>query len=388
MKPDEIKLLLGGYATGTLTPEQQEALFGAALRDQDLFDELMREQALKDALGDATLRRELIAELQPKPTWRERLSAWTQRPMALAGAAAVVLTVVGVVAVIQFERRSSEGTVQVAEVRPPARQSVEHPPAAPAPAPAKPQGRAMREFKLPQMKDRSAVEPVLEPDASPPALPASPSQYALPPAPPAAVAEVPPVRKAEAKAVHDQAAKSTKFAESQARPAGRIESDEVRREAHVSSAPRAAPASGVVGGVIGGVPGGIGGGVASNAVPARVVQPLSLTYTTGRSGAGVEIAIDPNADSVAYLFRRAASGEWVSVTPGGISLKARTRATTPAFVPEPGAAQPRAMIVLSRAPLAQLAQSGAELTAAVEQLRTTVARRRPPDLAVVPVVIE
>jgi hypothetical protein len=37
VKPDEIKQLLGGYATGTLTPEERKTLFDAALQDQDLF---------------------------------------------------------------------------------------------------------------------------------------------------------------------------------------------------------------------------------------------------------------------------------------------------------------------------------------------------------------
>src|SRR6516162_9616273 len=42
------KELLGGYATGTLTSAEREALLHAALDDQDLFDELAREQSLKE----------------------------------------------------------------------------------------------------------------------------------------------------------------------------------------------------------------------------------------------------------------------------------------------------------------------------------------------------
>ena len=34
MNRDAIQKLLGGYATGTLTPEEQQALFAAALDDQ------------------------------------------------------------------------------------------------------------------------------------------------------------------------------------------------------------------------------------------------------------------------------------------------------------------------------------------------------------------
>ena len=56
MSPEDIKKLLGGYATGTLTAEEQQALFAAALEDQELFDALAREQALRDLLSDPASR--------------------------------------------------------------------------------------------------------------------------------------------------------------------------------------------------------------------------------------------------------------------------------------------------------------------------------------------
>ena len=37
MKREDIEKLLGGYATGTLTGEERQALFEAALTDQALF---------------------------------------------------------------------------------------------------------------------------------------------------------------------------------------------------------------------------------------------------------------------------------------------------------------------------------------------------------------
>ena len=52
MNRDDIQKLLGGYATRTLTPDEQQALFEAALDDQQLFDALAREQALRDLLRD------------------------------------------------------------------------------------------------------------------------------------------------------------------------------------------------------------------------------------------------------------------------------------------------------------------------------------------------
>ena len=60
MTPEDAKKLLGGYATGTLTPEEQQALFQAALEDQDLFDALAEEQSLKEVMDDPALRAELL----------------------------------------------------------------------------------------------------------------------------------------------------------------------------------------------------------------------------------------------------------------------------------------------------------------------------------------
>src|SRR5580765_2577536 len=87
MNRDDIQKLLGGYATGTLTPEEQEALFAAALEDQELFDALAREQSLRDLLGDPVAKAQALAALdQPKHGWVTR---WW-RPAALAAAAVAV----------------------------------------------------------------------------------------------------------------------------------------------------------------------------------------------------------------------------------------------------------------------------------------------------------
>lgn len=59
----EIRHLLGGYATGTLTDDERARLFAAALDDQTLFDALAEEQPLKDLLDDPESRGYLLAEL-------------------------------------------------------------------------------------------------------------------------------------------------------------------------------------------------------------------------------------------------------------------------------------------------------------------------------------
>lgn len=92
MSPDEIRKLLGGYATGTLTDAERKALLTAALDDQELFDELGREQSLKELLESPGARPRLVAALTPPAA----APAWWKKPLpwALAGTLAVGLLVV------------------------------------------------------------------------------------------------------------------------------------------------------------------------------------------------------------------------------------------------------------------------------------------------------
>ena len=98
MRPEDIRKLVGGYATGTLTAEERRTLLEAALRDQDLFNELARDQPLRDLLEDPLVRRQLLDALEEKPSLAAVLNIWLRRPAtwAVAGglAAAAVLLVV------------------------------------------------------------------------------------------------------------------------------------------------------------------------------------------------------------------------------------------------------------------------------------------------------
>jgi hypothetical protein len=99
MKREEIEKLLGGYATDTLTEEERRALFEAALADQELFDALAGEQALRESLSDPTTRRQLLRTLEPagQPVFR-RLIGWLRRPasQALVGGLVAAGVMIGI----------------------------------------------------------------------------------------------------------------------------------------------------------------------------------------------------------------------------------------------------------------------------------------------------
>ncbi len=72
MTRDEIRKLIGGYATGSLTEAERKPLFEAALEDQELFDELAREQALKEMLDEPGAKRaaDCQARADRRCSWR------------------------------------------------------------------------------------------------------------------------------------------------------------------------------------------------------------------------------------------------------------------------------------------------------------------------------
>lgn len=95
MKREDIEKLLGGYATGTLTGSERQALFQAALKDQHLFDELAGETALKELLDDPDARAFLLQALPEEP--EERKVRWNVWRWASASTAAAAVVVVGAV---------------------------------------------------------------------------------------------------------------------------------------------------------------------------------------------------------------------------------------------------------------------------------------------------
>ncbi len=138
MTHEQARKLLGGYATNSLTEAERKALFEAALEDQELFDALQQEEALKELLTDPESRRQIqqaLAEtlvLRPAPT-RGRIWVWG----GLAGAVAAAILIIALI------RPSQQPQYQVARVAPPpsveqAKPVIVAPPAPVSSEPARP----------------------------------------------------------------------------------------------------------------------------------------------------------------------------------------------------------------------------------------------------------
>ncbi|HTM49491.1 MAG TPA: CsgG/HfaB family protein [Bryobacteraceae bacterium] len=104
MKDEDIQKLLGGFATDTLTNQERELLFTASLTNQELFNALADDQALKEFLSDPASRMQLLRALQPaaaEPGLMERLTGWMRRPAAWGVAGTVMAALVVAVALRQ-----------------------------------------------------------------------------------------------------------------------------------------------------------------------------------------------------------------------------------------------------------------------------------------------
>jgi hypothetical protein len=181
MNREDIQKLLGGYATGTLTPEEQQALFAAALEDQEIFDALGREQALRDLLRDPSAKAQLLAALEAPAVERAGFWSWMRRPM-VAGLATACVAGIAILAVWQgTRRRPMTAPVLVAEVKAPEVKVEEPAPTVVADAVVK------KKAELPARREAASgrLAKDIAPSANvpaPAALPAAP-----PPPPPAAM---------------------------------------------------------------------------------------------------------------------------------------------------------------------------------------------------------
>jgi hypothetical protein len=169
MKREDIEKLLGGYAAGTLTPAEREALFAAALEDQQLFETLAGEEPLRELLQDPAARGQLLASLDKAP------EPWYYRPvhpaLIFAATAGIVLGVV----VIKFWPQRQAAPLSVVAT-------------APKPQPEKSLLPSdLRPFIVPGYVSQARKPPATLPAEEPPVL-----AQAIPPPPPPAATPAPP----------------------------------------------------------------------------------------------------------------------------------------------------------------------------------------------------
>ena len=161
MPEHELEKLLGGFAADTLTPEERDALFSAALQDQRLFNALADEQPLKELLTDPAVRRRLLQALDRQRT--QRSTSWLDRFTSPAGLAWAGGVAVGVFAVIlglnvyQDSLRQASETAVLEEGRP----------SAPATTPSAHAPRTDGEIPEPR-KAAPVPEPATEDRVAPP----------------------------------------------------------------------------------------------------------------------------------------------------------------------------------------------------------------------------
>ncbi len=117
---DDVRKLLGGYATGTLTEAERNALFSAALEDAELFAALADEQSLKNLLDDPAARAELLRATE-RPSGK---NVW--RWLAPAG----VLAVATLIGLISLRLHREPAQVMTARVESPKAVEVPQPAAA------------------------------------------------------------------------------------------------------------------------------------------------------------------------------------------------------------------------------------------------------------------
>lgn len=116
MPEHDLEKLLGGFAADTLTQEEKQALYTAALQDQQLFNALADEQALKELLSNPNVRRRLLTSLEQKKApavdsplpWLD----WFRRPAGLAVAGGLTAAALAVVLGVRIYQDSLKQTSQ------------------------------------------------------------------------------------------------------------------------------------------------------------------------------------------------------------------------------------------------------------------------------------
>ena len=165
MSEHELEKLLGGFAADTLTPEERQKLFTAALQDQSLFNTLADEQALKELLTDRVARRRLLDALHQTSPSRAGGSLswfdWFRRPTGLALAGGLAAAVFAVVLGTKMYQESIERAAQSVATE-------EAKPAAPAPSASQPAPPSIAEQQAKTKDNAEATTKSPKKEAAPP----------------------------------------------------------------------------------------------------------------------------------------------------------------------------------------------------------------------------
>jgi hypothetical protein len=161
MTQDEIRKLLGGYASNELTADERRILFEAALEDQELFNALEKEDALRELLEDPVSRDQVRRALESPVASNRRPSFWSRRW-------AFGVAIPAVIAVIVIVIMNRAGAPRL--IAPPV--EIASNPIAPSPKPGlpkiKPETKESLQAKRPQQVARAL--PALAPQIASPSL--------------------------------------------------------------------------------------------------------------------------------------------------------------------------------------------------------------------------
>jgi hypothetical protein len=338
MTNEEVRRLLGGYATNSLSEAERKALFDAALEDQELFDALEDEQALKDLLDDQITRGQVRAALQgnvgmgPR-AWRGRWWTWS-----LAGIAAAALTIALIVKV--NTPAVSRQQVEMAMANKPASAEPAAPAMARPPSPSEMMAKLARREREKKVEGRRSAKEELTHTAGDRKDMAADAQALLPP-PPGVAETKQAAGQSEQSALQLQKSQQALPQLAQAPLAAPAASNAIRDQGAADQPRSPAVTTGALGGAIGGFAG----------APAPLKAGVGLSYSVlkrdqsgefskvdsnaaVRRGDAVRLLVSPSASGYLNLYERDSTGAWkpVRLAPSkedGVRVNANTQYVVP-----------------------------------------------------------
>jgi hypothetical protein len=326
MSNEQARKLLGGYATNSLTEAERKALFEAALDDQELFDALQQEEALKELLADPVSRNRVQQALAQAPASG---AAWWSRGWVWGGLAGAVAAAVMIVAVI----RSNEPLKEMARVQQAPQMSARDSTTA-IPTPAEPRS------KLPESAPRKVLRSgrVDQPTNGPTSTDAVSNAVTLqaPAAASAPASPRPPPQEApafgqQAQQGRTQGAIQGRIAASQAQS---FRQEQFTRD---GERPQAAKAASALGGLAG-VPGLVAnyqGPLLQYSLAKRDAAGADSALPAGartQPGDAIKVSVLPGVAGYLSLYQLDASGDWKRLFPAteqGLLVAANARQTIP-----------------------------------------------------------